>query len=238
MNNIPSNELIGWKMWEHGVPDSRLTIIDIDEPRICKNGRKRTKLKCLCNCGNITSVDRSNLLRGGVKSCGCYKKDYIKATKSTHGEAHSRLYNVWSSIKNRCYNKNEPEYKNYGGRGIVMCDEWLNDYLSFKKWAEETGYDKDAPKGQCTIDRIDVNGNYEPSNCRWITMEEQLKNTSNPKMKNSNVWNHGYRVVAYDDGYHLVREDNDVINAIALAYRSGFLRAKKGRPFKIGGEKN
>ena len=178
MNNIPSNELIGWKMWEHGVPDSRLTIIGIDEPRICKNGRKRTKLKCLCNCGNITSVDRSNLLRGGVKSCGCYKKDYIKATKSTHGEAHSRLYNVWSSMKNRCYNRNEPEYKNYGGRGIVMCDEWLNDYLSFKKWAEETGYDKDAPKGQCTIDRIDVNGNYEPSNCRWITMEEQLKNTS------------------------------------------------------------
>lgn len=81
MNNIPSNELIGWKMWEHGVPDSRLTIIGIDEPHICKNGRKRTKLKCLCNCGNITSVDRSNLLRGGVKSCGCYKKDYMKATK-------------------------------------------------------------------------------------------------------------------------------------------------------------
>ena len=68
--------------------------------------------------------------------------------------------------------------------------------------------------------------------------DDEIYNMLKPKMKNSNVWNHGYRAVAYDDGYHLIREDNDVINAIALAYRSGYLRAKKGRPFKIGGEKD
>ena len=71
----------------------------------------------------------------------------------------------------------------------------------------------------------------------YVLSDDEIYNMLKPKMKNSNVWSHGYRVVAYDDGYHLVREDNDVINAIALAYRSGYLRAKKGRPFKIGGEK-
>jgi hypothetical protein len=79
-------------------------------------------------------------------------------------------------MKTRCYNKNSPDYKNYGAKGVKICDEWLNNYLSFKKWAEEKGYDENAPKGQCTIDRINVEGNYEPSNCRWITIAEQSRN--------------------------------------------------------------
>ena len=84
-------------------------------------------------------------------------------------------------MKTRCYNKNSPDYKDYGGRGIRICSEWLNDYLSFKSWAEENGYDEEAPKMQCTIDRIDVNGNYEPSNCRWVSIAIQNKNRRNNK---------------------------------------------------------
>ena len=79
-------------------------------------------------------------------------------------------------MKTRCYNSNSPDYKNYGGRGITICEEWLKDYLSFRNWAEANGYDENAKKMQCTIDRIDVNGNYEPSNCRWVSAKIQARN--------------------------------------------------------------
>lgn len=87
-----------------------------------------------------------------------------------------RLYNVWNSMKSRCYNPNVASYKNYGGRGIEVCDEWAHNFPTFQKWAIENGYDPDAPYGECTIDRIDVNGNYEPSNCRWVSMDVQRYN--------------------------------------------------------------
>jgi hypothetical protein len=98
-----------------------------------------------------------------------------------HGLSRTRLYKVFRDMKTRCYNKNSPDYKDYGGRGIRICSEWLNDYLSFKSWAEENGYDEEAPKMQCTIDRIDVNGNYEPSNCRCVSIAIQNKNRRNNK---------------------------------------------------------
>ena len=98
-----------------------------------------------------------------------------------HGLSRTRLYKVFRDMKTRCYNKNSPDYKNYGGRGISICSEWLNDYSSFKSWAEKNGYNEKAPKMQCTIDRINVNGNYEPANCRWVSIAIQNKNRRNNK---------------------------------------------------------
>lgn len=94
------------------------------------------------------------------KSCGCMKNNFI----TTHGESHlnrSRLYYIWSSMKQRCLNKKNKAYKNYGGRGISICDEWIKSYLSFKKWALLSGY-----KNNLTLDRTNNNGNYEPCNCK------------------------------------------------------------------------
>lgn len=96
-----------------------------------------------------------------------------------HNESHTRLYQLWKHIKERCYNPNSKRYKDYGERGIIMCDEWRNDYSTFKEWALSAGYDPEAPKYECTIERLDVNGNYEPSNCCWKTIKEQCNNKRN-----------------------------------------------------------
>ncbi len=146
----------------------RLTVLE----QAGRDSRREATWWCICDCGNKIQVPGYSLRRGNTQSCGCLKVDIHKV----HGGYYSRLYKVWFSMKQRCYNPKSKDYKNYGGRGIIVCDEWLHDFETFRDWALQIGYDENAPFGECTIDRIDVNGNYEPCNCRWITIKEQRKN--------------------------------------------------------------
>ena len=111
---------------------------------------------------------------GVTKSCGCLVK---KHGDCSNGKT-SRLYNVWCGMKSRCYNTGSAEYHNYGARGIVVCDEWQN-FPQFKEWAMKNGYNSNAKRSDCTLDRIDVNGNYTPNNCRWVSAKEQNRNKRN-----------------------------------------------------------
>lgn len=140
------------------------------------DGRHKYAYYCDCDCGTKDVLVCGEVLRNKshFHSCGCHKKEILKAVNTKHGDTPgghwNRLYRIWSLMKDRCNNPNTQAYKDYGARGIRVCDEWLS-YIAFKEWAMTHGYEE-----ALTIDRIDVNKGYQPDNCRWVSMSEQAKN--------------------------------------------------------------
>ena len=138
-------------------------------------GYAKKQFICMCDCGRETRVNPSFVIKGTVKTCGDHECEFHKQVMHTvgvkHGKYNSPVYKRWQGMKDRCYNPNSTHYKNYGGRGIKICDEWKNDFPAFEKWAMENGFKKEL-----SIDRIDVNGDYCPENCRWVDAKTQAAN--------------------------------------------------------------
>lgn len=133
----------------------------------------KNKWLCKCECGNEVEVRGTFLQNGHTQSCGCYHKEQARAYSTKHGMKGTRLYRIWNRMKDRCNNVNNYDYARYGERGIKVCDAWLTDFEAFHDWAMNNGY-----QDGLTIDRIDVDGNYEPDNCRWATSKQQARNTT------------------------------------------------------------
>ena len=135
---------------------------------------------CRCDCGTEKLLITTDVINGRVKSCGCKHAELSRRASITHGAytyGHpERLYKIYRSMIDRCYREKNPNFKNYGGRGIDVCDEWKENYISFKIWALQSGYDVNKDRKEQSIDRIDNNKGYSPENCRWTTMSIQRKN--------------------------------------------------------------
>ena len=160
---------------------------------------------CRCDCGN-SCISRGELLRRGeTKSCGCYRRESTGNQFRKYSRVNKRIYRIWKLMHKRCYSPNDPKYKNYGARGITICQEWIHNFLAFQTWALENGY-----ADYLTIDRIDVSGPYSPSNCRWATCKVQSNN------KTDNV------VLSYHGETHTLAEWAQItgIKYSTLAYRA------------------
>lgn len=164
----------------------RLTVKHFSHLRLKPGGSRVYYWACECDCGNWTAVSRGNLKNGSVISCGCRLDEWLHGDeRKVHGATPERLYRTWANILTRCSNPNATGWHLYGGRGIRVCDEWATSYVAFRDWALANGWQDDLE-----IDRIDVNGNYEPGNCRWTTDLIQARNKRSNLMLTANGETH------------------------------------------------
>lgn len=162
------------KLELEGMRFGRLLVVSVSG---VKNTRGRN-WNCVCDCGNECVVLAASLNAGLISSCGCLYKDSRKDCNKTHGKSKTREHNAWSAMKQRCYYEKHDYYESYGGRGIRVCAKWLD---SFENFYEDLG---DCPDGM-SLERVDVDGNYEPFNCKWDTASNQGFNTRKFKSNTS-----------------------------------------------------
>lgn len=198
----------------------RLVVIET----MSSHNKKHLLARCVCDCGNIKTIRLSRLKSGDTKSCGCLRKEHMAKVSTRHGLStvngkETRLHRIWANMKDRCLLGSHFAYKNYGGRGICVCDEWL-DYLSFHDWAMSNGY-----KSNLTIERKDNDGNYDPSNCCWVEKCQQGRNQRTTKLDGVKVkrikeyLSVGIRRQEIADQFHVSKSH---INNIASGHRWNF----------------
>lgn len=184
----------------------RLTVVARAE-----NIGKQTAWLCKCDCGQSVVVMGLNLKRSNTRSCGCLWKDKVPQTNmeinTRHGESHTKLHRAWCNMRYRCFNTRCKDYGNYGGRGITICDEWRK-YEAFRDWSLDNGFEEGR-----SLDRIDVNGNYCPNNCRWVSEKVQQNNKRNN------------RYLTFNGVTHTVQEWSD-ITGIGWTTIAGRLKAR------------
>lgn len=193
-----TNKSIYYKTDMTGMKFGRLLILEQKY-----NKTRDIILKCQCDCGKIIEAYKSNVIKGNTQSCGCYHREVCSELLSSHNLSKLVIYKRFMKMVDRCENPNCKAYKNYGARGIRVCDEWKNDFVSFYNWAMANGYRDDL-----TIERIDVNGNYCPENCTFIPLSEQAKNRTN------SIW------ITYNGETHHLAEWSRIIGLNAQTIRN------------------
>ena len=153
-----------------GVRFGRLVVISRAE-----SIKRNTRWNCRCDCGNEIVAYGFHLRSGATKSCGCWNNELVSDRFKTHGKTKTRLFRTWQNMRKRCENPKLKSYKNYGGKGVKVCEEW-KDYLNFRNWAYTNGYSERITYNDKTIDRINPYGNYEPQNCRIVDWVVQRRN--------------------------------------------------------------
>ena len=191
----------------------RLRVVEYIGP----DSRGRSVMRCTCDCGNQKNAHIGALRSGDAKSCGCITRENNATRAAKHNSSYTKLYKVWRHIKDRCFNENTENYKHYGGRGITMCSEWKDSFIAFQEWALTAGY-----KEGMSIDRINVDGDYSPDNCRWTTSLEQARNkrnswriTINGENKHATEWCAIYNV-SYGAAYSRKRKGWDDISCVTI----------------------
>lgn len=177
----------------------RWTVIKRVEDHVSKGGTHYTQYECMCECGTVKNVVANSLRNGRSYSCGCFGREraaeVCRSNFKTHGNTKDRLYQIYAGMKKRCFNRHAYNYSDYGGRGITICKEWLDDWVSFRTWALDNGYNENL-----SIDRIDVNGDYEPGNCRWVDCVAQANNRRSS------------RYITYNNEEHTIAEWAKILN--------------------------